>query len=394
MTRVGLIGCGVVGQALLALLARQRTPLLRQHGVSFEVVGVAARDPNKSRGPYAADLRWWDDPVALARAPEVDLLVEVAGGQGTVEAAVRAALARGVSVVTANKALLANQLGSLMALSAETGAHLACEAAAAGAIPILHALGRRVEGVRALRGVVNGTCNFVLTRLEEGRDPQDALAAARARGLAEEDPSHDLDGHDAAAKLCLLVYRAFGVWMRPGTFPVSGIRSITLQDVALAERLGLRIRHLASATRAADGVSLEVRPTLLPAWHLLARVEEEYNAVYLETESAGDLGFFGKGAGGEATATEVLADMVDVVVGRAVGWSPAGLGPAIDTTDVRRSWFVRAPDGPAAPVLETTREVRHRGWRGLVVGPCTEEALRGALAGGSIDVWHAPILAP
>lgn len=313
--RVGVIGAGVVGTALLALIERQRDELARRHGVAFDVVGVAVRDAARAR-----KLPVTTDAAGLAR--DVDLLVEVAGGLAIGDV-VRDALARGQAVVTANKALVAAQLGELAAIAAETGAPFACEAAAAGAIPILRALGRRVEGVRSVRGVVNGTCNWLLTRLEQDEQPlADALAGAQARGLAEADPSADLDGHDAAAKLTLLAYRAFGAWVRPSEFPVAGIRPITPPDARLASALGLRIRHLAQAVESAHGLALEVGPALLPSWHLLARVEEEYNAVYLETESAGDLGFFGKGAGGEPTATEVLTDMVDVAQGRAVGWSP------------------------------------------------------------------------
>ena len=318
--RIGLVGCGTVGTGVLELLDRQRTSLAERYGVRFRVTHIAVRDLDKPRTPLAAGIPRTTLPLELVAAPDVDVIVEVAGGDA-VGPAVTAALAAGKPVVTANKALLAKHLATLNVLAQRTETPLLCEAAAAAAIPIIRQLSQRADEVDSLMGIVNGTCNFIITRLEQDELPLDrAIAEAQALGLAEADPSADLHGHDAAAKLSILAYRAFGVWVPPHELPVRGIGELWPADCDLAEAMGFRIRLIARAARTAAGFTAGVEPLLLPDWHLLASVEEEYNAVYMRTAASGDLSLFGKGAGALPTASAVLGDLIDLAQDNSVQW--------------------------------------------------------------------------
>jgi homoserine O-acetyltransferase len=318
--RLGLLGCGVVGKGLLEMIHRQRAAVAERYGVGFRVVRIAVRDPDKDRGPLATGIPLTTRPLELVTDPDVDILVEVAGGM-SVEPVLAAALAAGKPVVTANKMLLARKLAELGVLAQRTGTPLVCEAAAAAALPIIRHLSHRADEVDSLMGIVNGTTNYILTRLEQDELPlAQAVREAQALGLAEADPSSDLDGIDAAAKLSILVYRAFGTWVLPDAFPVRGIRELEPTDCDLAEAMGFRIRLIARAARVGDALDLAVEPLLLPDWHLLASVEEEYNAIYLRCRSAGDLSFFGKGAGGLATGTAVLGDLIDLAQSNTAQW--------------------------------------------------------------------------
>jgi homoserine dehydrogenase len=318
--RVGMVGCGTVGKGLLEMIERARAAVAERYGVRMRVTRIAVRDLTKDRGPFAAGVPITDRPLELVSDPEVDVLVEVAGGM-TLEPVLSAALAAGKPVVTANKALLAAKLAELGVLAQRTETPLYCEAAAAAAIPIIRHLSHRADEVDSFLGIVNGTCNYVITRLEQDELPMDqAVAEAQALGLAEADPSADLDGADAAAKLSILTYKAFGAWFRPDAFPVRGVRELDPADCDLAETMGFRIRLIARAERIGSGIDLAVEPLLLPDWHLLASVEEEYNAVYLKCASSGDLSLFGKGAGALPTATAVLGDLIDLAQENTVRW--------------------------------------------------------------------------
>jgi len=343
--RLGLIGCGVVGGALLELLDARAPDLADRFGLSFEVTRMCVRDLSRDRGPFAAHIPKTTDPADLG---DVDILVEVAGGLALGDA-LCAALAKGTPVVSANKALIAARLGDLLGAASQNETPFACEAAAAGAIPVLRNLGRRVEAPESLTGIVNGTCNWLLTRMEQDEEPLSVcLPRAQALGLAEADPSADIDGHDAAAKLSILAYRAFGA--RSTDFPVEGIRHLSPIECDLAGAMGFRIRHLARAAVTPEGLHLSVGPVCLPTWHLLAGVEEEYNAVYAEFENAGDLALFGKGAGGPPTATAVLGDLVDVATNRQVGWPrprPIQVVAAPASRWLLRVTHERHPDLPA-----------------------------------------------
>jgi len=318
--RIGLVGCGTVGRGVLEMIERQREAVAERYGVSFRVSRIAVRDLTKDRGPRAAGIPISDQALELVSDPEVDVVVEVAGGT-SVEPILRAALAAGKPVVTANKALLASKLADLGVLAQRTETPLYCEAAAAAAIPIVRHLSHRADEVDSMWGIVNATCNFVMTRLEQGDlTLAEAIGEAQKLGFAEAQPDADLDGHDAAAKLSILAYRAFGAWVRPDGFLVRGIREIDPADCDLAESMGCRIRQIARAVRVNGALDMAVEPLLLPTWHLLASVEEEYNAVYLRCASSGDLSLFGKGAGALPTATAVLGDLIDLAQDNSVRW--------------------------------------------------------------------------
>lgn len=318
--RIGLVGCGTVGRGLLEMIDRQSRAVAERYAVKFRVSRIAVRDVTKPRGPRVAGIPITDRALELVSDPQVDVVVEVAGGTA-VEPILVAALAAGKPVVTANKELLASKLADLGVLSQRTETPLYCEAAAAAAIPIVRHLSHRADEIDNLWGIINATCNFVMTRLEQGDLSLDeAIAEAQRLGFAEADPSADLDGLDAAAKLSILAYRAFGAWVRPDGFLVRGIRNIDPADCDLAESMGFRIRQIARAGRINGALDIAVEPLLLPSWHLLASVEEEYNAVYLRCVSSGDLSLFGKGAGSLPTATAILGDLIDLAQDNSVRW--------------------------------------------------------------------------
>ena len=328
--RIGMIGCGVVGGGVLELLATQAGAMAERYGVRFRVTRLAVRDPDKPRGARADGIPRTTVARELVADPEVDVIVEVAGGMA-VEDAVTAALAAGKPVVTANKALLARKLAELGVLAQRTGTPLLCEAAAAAAIPIIRHLSHRADEIDRMQAIVNGTSNYIITRLEQDEwTMARAIAEAQRLGFAEADPSADLDGLDAAAKLSILAYRAFGAWIPPDALAVRGIRELSPADCDLAESMGFRIRLVAHAARDdARGISAAVEPVLLPDWHLLASVEEEYNAVYLECAASGDLSLFGKGAGALPTATAVVGDLIDLAQDNSVQWpEPRATAPA------------------------------------------------------------------
>jgi homoserine dehydrogenase len=353
--RIGMVGCGTVGRGLLEMIERQQGAVADRYGVRFRVSRIAVRDLTKDRGPRAAGIPLTDRPLDLVSDPTVDVVVEVAGGTA-MEPILTAALAAGKPVVTANKALLASKLAELGVLAQRTATPLYCEAAAAAALPIIRHLSHRADEIDSLAGILNGTCNFVMTRLEQAElSLDDAVAEAQALGFAEADPSADLDGQDAAAKLSILAYRAFGAWVRPDGFLVRGIRELGPADSDLAETMGCRIRLIARAARIDGALDMAVEPLLLPSWHLLASVEEEYNAVYLRCASSGDLSLFGKGAGALPTATAVLGDLIDLAQHNSVRWPvPQALPVAAAGTAVRpanRRHYLRVT-GEAHPGLE------------------------------------------
>jgi homoserine dehydrogenase len=333
--RIGLVGCGVVGKGLLEMIRRQSGATSDRYGVRFRVSKIAVRDLTKPRGPLVDGIPCTDKPLELVSDPEVDVVVEVAGGR-EVEPILRAALAAGKPVVTANRMLLAAKLAELAVLAQRTETPLYCEAATAAALPILRHLSHRADEIDSLAGIVNCTCNYIITRFEQAElSFEDALAEARTLGMVEGDGTDDLSGVDAAEKLSILVYRAFGAWVRPDSFPVRGIRELTAADCDLAEAMGHRIRLIARAARVDGALDMAVEPLLLPSWHLLASVEEEYNAVYLRCASSGDLSLFGKGAGALPTATAVLGDLIDLAQDNSVGWpQPQAIPIARPNSDV------------------------------------------------------------
>lgn len=346
--RIGLVGCGTVGRGLLEMIAHQQTPVRERYGVSFRVTRIAVRDLSKDRGPLAQAVPIDTDALALVADPDVDVLVEAAGG-AAIEPVVRAALAAGKPVVTANTALLAAKLDELGVLAERTATPLYCEAAAAAALPIIRHLSHRADEVNSLAGILNGTCNFILTRMEQEELSLDAaVAEAQAHGFADPDPRSDLDGLDAAAKLSILTYRAFGAWVQPSAFPVRGIGTLGPHDCDLAEAFGSRIRLIARVARVDGALDIAVEPLLLPTWHLLASVEEEYNAVYMQCAASGDLSLFGKGAGPLPTATAMLGDLIDLAQDNSVRWPVPQRLPLADpaTSRLARRHYLRVSGEP------------------------------------------------
>ncbi len=310
--RIGLLGCGVVGQGFLTLL-RQRERLVRDSvGAAIKVSRVAVRDAAKRREPDLSQIQVGTDALAVASAEDVDLLVELVGGEAMLEP-VQAALRRGVPVVTANKHLLALHGDDLERLARESKTTIRYEASAGGGIPVLQALdhGLRTENFQLLVAILNGTTNFILSTMErDGRDFAEALEAAQALGFAEADPALDLSGQDTAQKLSILVRRAFRMDVALSSIPTEGIIGMELEDLRQADRFGYTVRLLGIALRHPDGLDVRVHPAFIPKRYLLAAVRDEFNGIYIRGEATGSMLFYGKGAGALPTAQAVLGDVM------------------------------------------------------------------------------------
>ena len=321
--RIGLAGLGTVGASLVRLIERHGNDLAVRCGRPIAIVGVCARDRDKDRGLDVARFAWFDDPVALARDPGNDVFVELIGGaDGPARASLDAAFAAGKHVVTANKALLAAH-GLALARAAEAaGVSLNFEGAAAGGIPIVKTLREALAGntIGRVYGILNGTCNYILTRMEQDHlSFAECLTAAQHLGYAEADPSFDISGHDTAHKLALLTAIAFGTEIDAKSIYVEGITSITPADIEAADELGYRIKLLGVASRTDSGIEQRVHPTMVPKSSAIARVDGVTNAVAVEADFVGQLVLSGPGAGGDATASSVVSDIADIARGDRVG---------------------------------------------------------------------------
>ncbi|HWJ72525.1 MAG TPA: homoserine dehydrogenase [Kaistia sp.] len=321
--RLGVAGLGTVGASLLRLVERHGRDLAVRTRRPIAVTGVSARNRDRNRGVDISGCAWFDDPVALARSPDIDVFVELIGGaEGPANDAVRAAIAAGKHVVTANKALLAKHGAELAAAAEASGVSLDFEAAAAGGIPIIKTLRESLAGntVSRVFGILNGTCNYILTRMErEGLSFEACLADAQRLGYAESDPTFDVDGFDTAHKLSLLAAIAFGTTIDADAVYVEGIRSITTADIEAADELGYRIKLLGVASRTDTGFEQRVHPTMVPKSSPIARVDGVTNAVAVEADFVGRLVLSGPGAGGDATASSVMSDIADIARGDVVG---------------------------------------------------------------------------
>jgi len=322
--KVGILGCGTVGSEVVRLLDSQRDDLTARVGAPLEIVGIAVRRPDRPRDPAVDPALFTADADALAARPDLDILVEVVGGVTAARRWLLSALAAGTSVVTANKALLAEDGATLHDAAAAAGVDLYFEAAVAGAIPILRPLRESLAGDRVHRvmGIVNGTTNFVLTRMDEtGAAFAEALDEATDLGYAEADPTADVEGFDAAAKAAILAGLAFHTRVAAADVHREGITAVTAADVASARAMGSVVKLLAIAERSeTDGsCGVRVHPAMIPRSHPLAGVREAYNAVFVEAAAAGQLMFYGRGAGGPPTASAVLGDLVAVARNRLAG---------------------------------------------------------------------------
>ena len=312
---IGLIGCGVVGQGVVDILRNRAEGLVRAAG-PYRLVGVAVRDPSRPREGVPPEL--FTTPEKLVDDPRVDVLVEVAGGVDAPFAWASRALRAGKTVVTANKALLAERAEELHALLAEYPGKLYCEAAVAGGIPIIQALDRGLVGNRVLQveGILNGTCNYILTLMERQKvSYADALAQAQAKGFAEADPHLDVSGGDSAHKLAVLASLVLERPVNSKEIFTEGIEQISAFDLAWAEDHGFRIKMLALGRFGERGVELRVHPTLVPRTKLISQVMEEFNAVSLEGDLSGPQLYQGRGAGRMPTASAVVSDIVQALRG-------------------------------------------------------------------------------
>ncbi len=401
---LGVAGLGTVGAGVLKLLADNADVVAARAGRPVAVVAVSARERGRDRGVNVAGLRWYDDPVALAGDAGVDVVVECIGGsEGPARALVEAALRAGKPVVTANKALLAVHGASLAELAGDTP--LAFEAAVAGGIPAIKALreGLAANNLSRVAGILNGTCNYILTTMrEQKREFADVLAEAQKLGYAEADPSFDIDGVDAAHKLAILAALAFGRPVDFASVHVEGIRQVSALDFQMAEELGYRIKLLGIAQRTEAGISTRVHPCMVPQAAPIARVDGVFNAVVAEGDFVGRVVLQGRGAGAGPTASAVVADVIDIARGRftPVWGSAAGALAAVpsvpmaahtgcyylrlmvvdrpgviaDVTGVLRDHSIslesmlqrgRAP-GEAVPVVLTTHECEEAGMRAAI----------------------------
>jgi homoserine dehydrogenase len=324
--KVGLAGLGTVGSAVVHLLDQGRDKLMARCGRGIEVVALNARTRGKKRDFDLKRFRWVADPLALASDPEIDVFVEVMGGAGDpAKRAVETALAAGKPVVTANKALLAAHGQKLAALAERKAVALNYEASVAGGIPIVKTLREGLNGASFARiyGILNGTCNYILSRMEQDRLAFDEiLRDAQRLGYAEADPTFDVEGHDTAQKLAILASLAFGTRIDPKAIYVEGISSITLADLDAAGELGYRVKLLGVAVKTAEGIEQRVHPTMVPKDSAIAQVMGVTNAVTLDAEGLAPITLVGPGAGGAATASAIVADLGDIA--RGVRCAPFG----------------------------------------------------------------------
>jgi homoserine dehydrogenase len=336
--RIGIAGLGTVGAGVVKLLAEHGRLLSLRGGRSLKLVAVSARRKARKRDIDVSRVRWESDPMALATAPDIDVVVELIGGSsGVARRLVQTALRSGKHVVTANKALLAMHGTELATLAEKKGGILSFEAAVAGGIPIIKALREGLVGNRVgrLYGILNGTCNYILTTMREtGRDFEAVLAEAQAAGYAEADPSFDVDGIDAAHKLAVLTGAAFGAKVNFAGVHIEGIRHVSAMDIQFAEELGFRIKLLGLARETRYGIEQRVHPCMVPLAAPIAHIEGVFNAVVVEGDFVGTTMFQGRGAGQGPTASAVVADLVDVARGREM---PAFVVPADRLSDKKVS---------------------------------------------------------
>jgi homoserine dehydrogenase len=387
--RVGVAGLGTVGASVARMLQRQAQALAARTGRDIVVSAVSARDPSKDRGVDLAGAAFFDDPVALASSDSIDLFVELIGGaEGPARAAVEAALANRKSVVTANKALLAAHGGELAALAEREHVALAFEASVAGGIPIVKTLREGLAGnsIERVYGILNGTCNYILSRMElERLSFADCLRDAQRLGYAEADPTFDIGGFDTAHKLSILASLAFGARIAPEAVYVEGIERVTLADIDAAAELGFRIKLLGVAQRTAQGIEQRVHPTMVRKTTSIAQVMGVTNAVTIDADAVRELTLVGPGAGGEATASAVVADIADIAKG--IRSAPFGLPTAalreLERAPVQRhegGYYIRlsVPDVPGAFAAIATRMAE----RGISLESIMQHGRRGAPRGG------------
>lgn len=347
---IGIAGLGNVGAAVVALLQKNAAIITARAGRPIKVVAVSARDKKRDRGVDLSGYEWLDQPAQLAQHPGLDVVVELLGGaSGAAYDLVTSALKNGRTVVTANKALLATKGADVLAAQKSGGGQVAFEAAVAGGIPVIKALreGLAANKIKAVYGILNGTCNFILSEMaKSGRSFDDVLGEAQKLGYAEADPSFDVDGMDAAHKLSVLCALAFGCLPDVTPIDVRGIRQVSALDITYARELGFRIKLLGIARDTPRGVEQSVEPCLVPEISPIASVDGPLNAVYVDGDYSGKMLFTGAGAGGDATASAVVADLIDIARGHVMpmmGVDAALIGQMIsaDLSERMGSFYLR-----------------------------------------------------
>jgi homoserine dehydrogenase len=314
--KIGILGLGTVGSGTVNVLTRNSREISRRAGRDIEIYRAADRDLDKPKSCDTSTINLTEDAFEVINDPDIQIVVELIGGTGIAKDLVTQAIEKGKHVVTANKALIAMHGNELFELAQKNGVTIAFEAAVAGGIPIIKAMREGLAGNRIewLAGIINGTGNFILTEMrEKGRDFADVLAEAQALGYAEADPTFDIEGIDAAHKLTIMASIAFGIPLQYYKCYTEGISRISPDDVQYAAELGYRIKHLGIAKKTTAGVELRVHPTLIPHRRLIANVDGVMNAVVVKGDAVGPTLYYGAGAGSDATASAVVADIVDIV---------------------------------------------------------------------------------
>jgi len=367
--RVGLLGCGNVGAALVRLVDEHADLVVARAGARVEIVRVAVRDLAKPRELKLPTSAFTDDAASVVADPDIDIVVEVMGGVEPARGLIEAALRAGKPVVTANKELIARDGPELARIAATSGVDLLFEASVAGGIPLIRPLRESLAGdrIRRVLGIVNGTTNFILTRMtEDGTTFADALAEAQRLGYAEADPTADVEGYDAAAKAAIIATIAFGTPVPPDAVYREGITKVTDEDIRSAHTLGYVVKLVAVAEEVGGDVGVRVHPAMVPVQHPLASVRDAFNAVFIEADAVGELMLYGRGAGGNPTASAVLGDLVDAARNLVAGARGATIGeltekPIRPMADVESPFYilVEAADRPGVLAAIATQFGRH-----------------------------------
>ena len=346
--KVGILGLGTVGGGVVNVLQKNSASIERRTGVKIEVILAGVRDVTQKRICDTSNIKLTEDPFEVVNHPDINVVLELIGGTGVTKELVETAINNGKHVITANKALIANHGNELIKLANKKQVRLLFEASVAGGIPIIKSLeqGLSANNIESLAGIINGTSNFILTDMKEkGRDFDDALKEAQALGYAEEDPTFDIEGIDAAHKLSILAAIAFGTELQFNQVYTKGISGITTEDILHATELGYTIKHLGITKRTGNGIELRVHPTLVSNKQLIAQVDGVMNAVMVKSNALGISLYYGAGAGDEATASAVIADLNDIINNQTsnhiLGWKSQQKLAVIDNDEIHSEFFLR-----------------------------------------------------
>ena len=346
--KVGILGLGTVGGGVINVLQKNSASIERRTGVQIELVIAGVRDVTKKRICDTSKIKLTEDPFEVVNHPDIEVVLELIGGFGLAKELVETAINNGKHIITANKALIGNHGNELMKLANKKKVRFLFEASVAGGIPIIKALGQGLSAnnIESVAGIINGTGNFILTDMKEkGRDFDDVLKEAQALGYAEEDPTFDIEGIDAAHKLSILAAIAFGTEIQFSKVYTQGISKITTEDILHATELGYTIKHLGIAKRVEDGIELRVHPTLVSNSQLIAQVDGVMNAVMVKSDALGTSLYYGAGAGDEATASAVIADLNDIINNQTsnhiLGWKSQQKLAVIDNDEIHSEFFLR-----------------------------------------------------